>query len=482
MKHIFKLMMPALVVFAVAACGGQYDDIADYATKETVYPAGYEAPVVRAGLERLEIDLFPSLKDKNGNYLRPKSKDIYLGKAKRTIVEYEGKTVPFDSVCSWLNITGLTESKVYTFKIYTEDENYNRSLSVTAFGTPYTSAERATLVAPQPMVLPTPYTAELNWQNGLSSGVVNIIGMEYSYIDADGAAVRQTADPESTRLNITNLTENGTTRVAIKYNVVPLLFSERILDDFPLYDTVAVKTISAAAYLELRTRRQIRHIDYSTGEVTFKDNEDPHESYIDIRYMRNSGTSNTVRLEKDAEGKYVNKITLDDIKRGENYYPEMMYMYVPVGSVAEVPTAFERYPVPFVNYIEERVYTVSKSSYRDILSDGSTQSSEYQGQYNEGGSANRVNLSFERAENGKLHYRISDLFGGFYHPGRNYGDGYIMYGTIAFDGVSSFSMIYGSMDPWGYGFEKVEGSYNESSNSITLHVYWSGYIFNLFLE
>jgi hypothetical protein len=175
----------------------------------------------------------------------------------------------------------------------------------------------------------------------------------------------------------------------------------------------------------------------------------------------------------------VNSIILPDIKRGESYYPEMTHVYIPTGSTTEIPAAEERYPVPFVNYLTEKEYTVSKASYRDIP--GGTQSDEYQGQ-NTNGNPNRVSLTFERAENGKLLYRITDLFGGFYHPGRNYGDGYIMYGIIAFDGTSSFSLIHGAIDPWGYGFEKVEGSYNESSNSITLHVYWASYIFHLFLE
>ncbi|MDR2470275.1 MAG: DUF4998 domain-containing protein, partial [Tannerella sp.] len=336
MKYIFRLMMIALVALT-AACGGQYDSIADYATKETVYPAGYEAPVVRAGLERLEIDLFPSLKDENGAYLRPQSKDIYLGKAKRTIVEYDGKTVAYDSICSWLNITGLTESKVYTFKIYTEDEYHNRSLSVSAFGTPYTSAERATLIAPKPMVTSSPFTAELNWQNGLSSGVLNIIGMEYSYVNADGTAVRRESDPESSILNIENLTEGGTTKVAIKYSVVPILYSERILDNFPLYDTVTVRTVTASEYLALRARRMIRNINYYSGELTFKDNEDLHLGYVDIRYQTNAGTYNTVRLGKNDEGKHVNSIILPDIKRGESYYPEMTHVYIPTGSTTEIP-------------------------------------------------------------------------------------------------------------------------------------------------
>ncbi|MDR0558688.1 MAG: DUF5012 domain-containing protein [Prevotellaceae bacterium] len=82
-------------------------------------------------------------------------------------------------------------------------------------------------------------------------------------------------------------------------------------------------------------------------------------------------------------------------------------------------------------------------------------------------------------------YRITDLFGGFYYPGRDgYGPGYVCPGVIAFDGISSFSMIEGTTDPWGYGWIKTEGTYNSGTGNISLDNYWntSGYVFHLFLE
>jgi hypothetical protein len=50
----------------------------------------------RRSIERVEIDLL-----KAG---RIPSQDVFLGKAKKTIVEYDDITLTYDSVCSYVNI------------------------------------------------------------------------------------------------------------------------------------------------------------------------------------------------------------------------------------------------------------------------------------------------------------------------------------------------------------------------------------------
>lgn len=118
----FVKLLYALIGFAMIlqiGCKGMYDNLEKYA-KEDIYPAKYDTIIGQVGYERVEIDLL-----KAGRI--PSSK-IYMGKAKKTVVEYDDKRIVIDSVVSWVNITGLTVSKLYRFKVYTEDEYGNRSV------------------------------------------------------------------------------------------------------------------------------------------------------------------------------------------------------------------------------------------------------------------------------------------------------------------------------------------------------------------
>lgn len=98
---------------------GIYDNIKIFSQEEIVYPATFDTCYATIGYERVEIDL-----RKDGRI--PASK-MDLGKAAKTVVIYdedypEPTVIEYDSVCSYVNITGLNEPRVYRFKIYTEDK------------------------------------------------------------------------------------------------------------------------------------------------------------------------------------------------------------------------------------------------------------------------------------------------------------------------------------------------------------------------
>src|SRR5690606_11803091 len=101
------------------ACNGMYDSLDEY-SGEVVYPAKYDTIVGHIGYERVEIDLM-----KAG---RVPSSQIKLGKAKKTVVEYDDQVMVIDSLVSWINITELTQPKLYRFRIYTIDEFENKSV------------------------------------------------------------------------------------------------------------------------------------------------------------------------------------------------------------------------------------------------------------------------------------------------------------------------------------------------------------------
>ena len=66
------------------------------------------------------------------------------GSGIKTVVVYDKirlqKSNHYDSLCSYVNITELTEPRIYRFKIYTED-NSARSIPQEIALVPYTSAD-----------------------------------------------------------------------------------------------------------------------------------------------------------------------------------------------------------------------------------------------------------------------------------------------------------------------------------------------------
>src|SRR3546814_4036495 len=85
-----------------------YDTLEEY-SGEVVYPAKYDTIVGHIGYERVEIDLM-----KAG---RIPSSEIMMGKAVKTVIEYEDQVITLDSLVSWVNITGLTRSEEHTSEL-----------------------------------------------------------------------------------------------------------------------------------------------------------------------------------------------------------------------------------------------------------------------------------------------------------------------------------------------------------------------------
>ena len=102
---------------------------------EVVYPAKYDTVVGHIGFERVEIDLMSAG--------RIPSSQIKLGKAKKTKITYDDQEIVIDSLVSWVNITGLTQSKLYRFNITTVDEYGNESVPQEIALIPFTSSDLA---------------------------------------------------------------------------------------------------------------------------------------------------------------------------------------------------------------------------------------------------------------------------------------------------------------------------------------------------
>lgn len=216
-----KLLFYALIaVILTASCEGMHESLESY-SGEIVYPAKYDTIVGHIGYERVEIDLM-----KAG---RVPSSQIRLGKAQKTVVEYDDQVMVLDELVSWVNITGLDQSKLYRFKIYTIDEYENKSVPQEIALIPFTESDIDALAINSPRVMMSPSAAAVDWPNGLSSVLFNYQGLSYSYTDRDGV-VREGERGQDSRFFIANLASGEPVTVNVRYQVVPKINNTPILD------------------------------------------------------------------------------------------------------------------------------------------------------------------------------------------------------------------------------------------------------------
>lgn len=246
MKTMKNLIFSLIVVVTLCfiSCEGQYDKIENYAG-EIVYPARFDTIAGRVGFERVEIDLM-----KAG---RIPSSQMKLGKASKTIVEYDRERLVIDSVCSWVNVTGLTQAKLYRFNIYTEDDFGNASVPQEIALIPFTKLDRdlVGIASPRLSVSPTALVAE--WPNGLNSVVMEYHGLSLKYTDNDGKLNQETTS--GTRFFCSNLTPGENAVINIDYKVLPIQSDgTRILDTVIVSkDLVVNMPVSSTAFSPAET-------------------------------------------------------------------------------------------------------------------------------------------------------------------------------------------------------------------------------------
>lgn len=230
MKHIYITgIFACLTLLSIYSCKGIYDNIEPYGG-EKVYPAKFDTISGKVGFERVELDLM-----KAG---RIPSSQIYLGKASKTIVEYDNKRIVIDSVVSWVNIPELDVSKLYRFKVYTEDEYGNKSVPQEIALIPYTTNELTTIAVQAPRVFASPTTAVLDWADNISSILLTYCDLKFSYTDQSGVT-REGERQENPRIFAGNLKTGEEIKMDVAYRVVPKVDGEEILDTVVLNQEVS---------------------------------------------------------------------------------------------------------------------------------------------------------------------------------------------------------------------------------------------------
>ena len=204
---------------------------------EVVYPAKYDTIVGHIGFERVEIDLL-----KAG---RIPSSQIKMGKAIKTVIEYDDQQITIDSLVSWVNVTNLTQSKIYRFDIYTLDEYGNKSVPQEIALIPFTESDLESTVMNSPRITVSPSSAIVEWSSGLNSLLLNYYGLTYEYTDRNGNTITGERGADS-RFFVANLETGQPTTVNMTYKIIPIVNGVSILDTLYLDNQLTITTPSSS--------------------------------------------------------------------------------------------------------------------------------------------------------------------------------------------------------------------------------------------
>jgi hypothetical protein len=465
MKRISFFMCVLMTGMLYSCESGVYDNIGEYATKETVYVGKTDELAGYQGFERVEIDLL--------NVGRIPSNEVKLGKAKKTVVEYDDQVITYEEVKSWVNITGLTTPKLYRFKVYNIDEFGNKSVPEEIALIPYTTEDYSSLIFPDPFPNISPTAAEISWINGLTSGFFEFVDMVYSYTDKNGTTVDTiTADPSSgiVRFVMLDMEPAVTVTVNLKCRIIPKISGDNIIDTLFLEHTLSITPTTVEEYLASRTDRSVSafHIGTTEGRTVWGEATD-HLAFSEIRYKNNSGGTSILQIPASEK-----RIDCPDIKPGELY--ETRSAYVPTASIDTFYRAWRSSTKSFSTLPSGR-YKVSNHSYRG---NGSPTTPDYS---NPGSSEfSDPNNSVEITEIASNQYKITDMMGGFYAVGRGYGTDYDYEddsgkkfmgpdGVFSFDGTN-FELVEAEMDYWSTGFQEIDGTWDGVNETLYLTVPW----------
>ena len=325
-----------VIIFVIAAffasCDGMYDNIEKYASEETMYPVRYDTIFFASGFERVEIDLL-----KAG---RLPSSRMNM-RASKTIIEVHGEEFPriIDTVASWVNLTGLTQPRVYRVTVFTEDEHGNRSLPMEIEVTPYTTVDLEAIRVTEPRIIATPYSATLFWRN-LNSPLMEFVDMVFEYTDVFNEIQKDSTDYNF--LDMVNLAPLEISTVDVTYRIRPLFNGEPILDVLPYSQTFSLRTLSAEDYENSLTNREFRGLHWSPSkevQITWQPLDNPTMSKTSIKY-----TSNVTGQEKTVEAIGGELITiLPEFNLGDPF--TILSTYNPAGTLM------------FVDVLQEAAYS-----------------------------------------------------------------------------------------------------------------------------
>jgi hypothetical protein len=255
-----KLYIALLLALLCVSCSDIYENIKDFSPQERIYPAKFDTISWKFGYERVEFDLC--------SQGRIPASQMKLGKAKKTIVEYDDKRIVIDSVCSWLSISGLTEARVYDFKIYTEDQYGNHSTPIEAALTPFTADDVATLSLTPPSVVESTTAAVIEWRNPIQSDMYSFYRYSYEYTDRDGDTHSGGDNGNLPSFFVENINKGTDVPVKITSRILPKMNGVPIIDSIN-WETTYTLHISQSAVPAIFLKTPVTSYTLDAGETDF---------------------------------------------------------------------------------------------------------------------------------------------------------------------------------------------------------------------
>jgi hypothetical protein len=232
MKNIFFPLIVFMTLLCLS-CEDMYEDLKDIKT-EIVYPGKFDTLIYKLGIERVEIELM-----KAG---RIPAKQMNLSKALYTVYQVDdAPPVVLDSLYSWVNVTGLTEQRVYQIKVYSIDEYGSKSIPQTCTVIPYTELDKEKLVITHPRTVVLRDFAIVDWPNtGLNTLLADFNTLNYDFVNDNGDLITDTLFAnDKLIIELYNLVPNTVNTINFNIRMIPkLITGQRIIDpvdiEFPL--------------------------------------------------------------------------------------------------------------------------------------------------------------------------------------------------------------------------------------------------------
>ena len=283
-------LLTAIVALTCFSCDKDpYNNIREHVNSETIYPEKLDTISAAVGFERVEIYL-----TKAG---RSDSIKKNPSKAKKTVVEYNDTTVVFEGMKSWVNVTGLTQPKLYRFRVYTMDEHGNKSVYQEIARIPFTRENRDAIRIADPNSVLSPWGVKLWWPNGITTGMWKFLDCNYEYQDKNNATVRGAiSDSTFIGFDVDNLSPNTEVNVSFAINILPIVDGQPILDTVQFLQTIDVVTPTPDEYSEFLKSRQIAgwETDGSKMIIRWQQATDPTLKYTTLSYRDFSDRMNPV--------------------------------------------------------------------------------------------------------------------------------------------------------------------------------------------
>ncbi|MCK9507444.1 MAG: hypothetical protein M0Q54_03325 [Pigmentiphaga sp.] len=364
------------------SCTDIFDNVVKYADNEIIYTDKLDGIInVKIGYERVEVDLMEAG--------RIPASRIKMGKATRTIIECEdfeeeNHRRVIDSICSWVNITGLTKLKNYKFKIYTGDEYGNLSLPLEVEARPYTQENLDALQLTPPVIIESSNAALIEWKDPLSSVIYNVINYSYQYADITETTREGEGDGDLPVIFVENISKENKTSIELSFKIIPTITNSdgtysSILDTVIWHSSILLEISSdAIPAVFLKDPKPALTIDINDFDDLFplvftwtkiQESEDyilkiseepdfPNIASKTVEYMINAANE---YLMDEEEG----EIVVNKFLKGRS--KELYWTVVPLSSNINVTTQtrklyFTKSPIMLGNWIFEDATNITRAS------------------------------------------------------------------------------------------------------------------------